>query len=156
MSKKIVKIVAICLVMAISMSLIAGCNNRERAVRNLLNRFQSASNEMDVSKMLDCINPTISEPIRVGLGLISLFTQTDTDEILDRIAGALTGDFGLDGSEFFSSIEIELLEVINEGRDIRAVTIVKFRLAGRNVEREAVFYFIERSNDLYISSFSFR
>lgn len=61
-----------------------------------------------MNAMLDCIDPDISGSVKKLTGLIGMFSDEDTDELLDSFAKVLFSELPKNSKEFFSSIKIKL------------------------------------------------
>ena len=155
MKKRIIKITTLILALIMMVGCLAGCGGTSKQVNNLLTEFEYACNTLDIDAMLNCIDPAVADPVKVGLSLYGLFAQKDQDETLDQIAQLLSGDSKLDGKEFFSSIKIEIKKVSTKGKSTRAETTIQYKLLGQNYKKDASFMCMKNSDKWYISSFYF-
>jgi len=155
MKKHIVKLISLCLASVLLFGCLSGCSGKKKKIDNLMTEFEYACNTLDVDAMLNCIDPSVSDVARLGLGLYGMFAQKDKDEILDQIAGLLSGDTGLDGNEFFSSVKIEVKKTDVKGEEAETETLLQYKLLGQNFKRDATFYCTKNADKWYISSFYF-
>lgn len=121
MKKIMRRAAAIILTAAVLLSLLAGCG-AQSDVKNSISEFESACQALDVKRMLECMNPTISKPI---LGALDLFGVEDTSGTLEQLAGALDlfGDAGQVTEELVQSIRIKPSNyVFNDAKDKCTVT----------------------------------
>ena len=83
--KKFKNFVALILIIVLSVSVCA-CGNQNNEIKTLTNNFENACNKLDMNAMLDCIDPDISESVKKLTGLIGMFSDKDTDDLLDSFA----------------------------------------------------------------------
>ena len=79
---KIKGIVIVMLIAALVLSL-CGCSNDKGEIENLMTEFEYSCNELDIDAMLDCIDPAISDKIKLATGIASMFTNKDSDELTE-------------------------------------------------------------------------
>ncbi len=152
--KTVIKsVVALTLVLAMCLTLV-GCNNDKKDINNLILEFEYACNTLDFDAVLNCIDPKISDNIRLAGGVIGMFTQTDTDEMFEKLSEYLLNDESIESSEFFSSISIDIQESEIDGENAVVSTKIKYKLADVEMEREADFYCIYYNEKWYISDFA--
>lgn len=148
----LIRTVAI-VVLAVMIFSLGGCGKADKEIENLMTEFEYACNTLDFDAVLNCINPKISDKIKLAAGLVGMFTETDTDEMFERLADYLSAD-EIGGTDFFSSIKIQVEEIDAEEDTAVVSAILTYELNGEQVERRATFdciYYIEK---WYISSFS--
>lgn len=106
MRKRKLRIVAIILVMAMLLGMLTGCGER-KAVREMLESFESACQSFDVAKIIEHIDPVISGPV---LGIAGLLGIEDTSGLLETVVDFLSifGDAGMEFEALLQSIEIEI------------------------------------------------
>lgn len=95
--------------------MLSGCGmSRKTECRELIEEFTRSCNEKDLKAMLNCINPTVSDPIKALLTLGNIVSGQEVDqyivEVMDSIIGDLEGsdetEEGLD-DQLISTIQIE-------------------------------------------------
>ena len=86
--KKFKNFVALILIIVLSVSVCA-CGNQNNEIKTLTKNFENSCNKLDMNAMLDCIDPDISESVKKLTGLIGMFSDKDTDELLDSFAKVL-------------------------------------------------------------------
>lgn len=144
-------VVSIVLLFAMIFSL-TSCNSSNKEVENLMYEFQYACNTLDFNAVLDCINPKISNKIKIAVGFVEKFTNTDTDVAFESISEYLLND-DLTETEFFSSIEIGVEDISIDDESAVVYATLTYQLDGEEFVRESTFncvYYIEK---WYISSF---
>lgn len=146
-------IVSVILALAMVCSL-TGCSKANEDIENLMTEFEYACNTLDIDAVLDCINPKVSDKIRLAVGVLGMFTETDSDEMFESLAAALAGESEVIGTEFFSSIKIEVNDIQAEKDTATVLTTLTYNLTGDDVVREATFSCIYYTEKWYISSFS--
>ena len=155
MNKNGIKLIAAGAILLLMLSCLFGCDAKSKEVESLLAEFEQACNTLDINAMLDCITPTVADPIKVGVSLYDLFVQQSDDKTLDQIAVVLSGDSKLDGNDFFSSVKIEVRSVKADGENMLAETDLSYTLLGQTYEKDAIFTCTMNSDKWYISGFKF-
>ncbi len=139
--------------MAVSL---CGCGNSKGEIENLMTEFEYSCNELDIDAMLDCIDPAISDKIKLATGIASMFTDKDSDELTEELVGMLTGDNSLNADDFFSSIKIETEDIKTKKETGTANAKVEYTIAGEKFKKEATFEYVYEMEKWYISSFSLK
>ena len=152
MRKIFVSVVAIVLSITMIFSL-TGCSGSNKEIENLMTEFEYACNTLDFDAVLNCINPKVSDKIKIAAGFVGMFTDTDTDEMFDSLADYLSSD-DVGGTDFFSSIKIEVKDISVEDEAATVSTILTYELNGEEVVRESTFKCIYYTEKWYISSFT--
>ena len=96
---------ALILIIVLTVSMCA-CGNKNNEIKTLTKNFENSCNKLDMNAMLDCIDPDVSGSIKKLTGLIGMFSDKDTDELLDSFAKVLFSELPENSKEFFSSIKI--------------------------------------------------
>lgn len=139
----------------IAMSL-CSCSSKKGEIENLMTEFEYSCNELDIDAMLGCIDPSISDKIKLATGIASMFTDKDSDEMIESLVGMLTGDSTLNAKDFFSSIKITTEDIKTKKETGTANAIVEYNIAGSNYKKEAVFEYVYKTEKWYISKFSLK
>lgn len=148
-------IIIVMLVVTLVLSL-CGCRNDKGEIENLMTEFEYSCNELGIDAMLDCIDPAISDKIKLATGIASMFTNKDSDELTEELVGMLTGDSSLNADDFFSSIKIETKEIKTKKETGTADAIVEYSIAGEKFKKEATFNYVYNMEKWYISSFNLK
>lgn len=152
MRKIFVSVVAIVISIAMIFSL-TGCSSSNKGIENLMTEFEYACNTLDFDAVLNCINPKVSDKIKIATGFVGMFTDTDTDEMFESLSDYLSSD-DIGGTDFFSSIKIEVKDISVEDEAATVAAILTYELNGEEVVRESTFNCIYYTEKWYISSFS--
>ena len=152
MRKIFVSVVAIVLSITMIFSL-TGCSGSNKEIENLMTEFEYACNTLDFDAVLNCINPKVSDKIKLAAGFVGMFTDTDTDEMFESLADYLSSD-DVGGTDFFSSIKIEVKDISIEDETAVVSAILTYELNGEEVVRESTFNCIYYTEKWYISSFT--
>lgn len=150
-----------CLMMVLVMMTfcVTGCGKKEqKECEIVLDEFEYACNELDADAILRCINPKISDPIKIGLAFVTNWTSMDTEDMVDEIAAALVGsldEMQLDATEMFQSMELETVDFESEDGYGALLSKVTFETMGVEVEKYVVFDMIHVDDQWYIDGFSF-
>ncbi len=152
MRKVFSSIVAMVLVLSMLLSL-TGCGGSSKEIENLMTEFEYACNTLDFDAVLNCINPKVSDKIKIAAGLIGMFTEKDTDDMFESLAEALSSD-DIGGTDFFSSIKIKVEDIKVEDETATVSTTLTYDFNGEEIVREATFNCVYYTEKWYISSFS--
>lgn len=152
MRKIFVSVITIVISIAMIFSL-TGCDNSNREIKDLMTEFEHACNTFDFDAVLDCINPKVSDKIKIAAGIVGVFTDIDTDKMFESLAEYLSND-NIGGADFFSSIKIEVKDISVEDDDATVSVTLTYELGGEKVVREATFNCIYYTEKWYISSFA--
>ena len=152
MRKTVISLMALLLSVTMVFSL-AGCSKSNKEIENLIAKFEQACNDLDFEEVLDCINPKISDKIKLAAGLVGMFTDTDTDEMFETLAKYLSSD-NLGGADFFSSIKIEVKDISVKDDSADVSVMLNYEVNGEEIAREATFKCIYYTEKWYVSSFT--
>ncbi len=130
-----------------------GCGNSNK-IKTLMKDFENACNKLDLNAMLECVNPEVAEGIKLAAGLMGMFSDKDSDELLDRLATILLKKAPENTHDFFGSIKIDVGSIEEEGDAAKAEAIVKYNISGEEYENETVFECILIEDEWYISDFN--
>ncbi len=153
MRKLIFSVMAVVLSVALMFSL-TGCKAGDnKDIKKVISEFESSCNTLDFDAVLDCINPKISDKVNLALGLVGMFSDTDKDELFEKLADFLSDD-DIKGAEFFSSVKIEVKDIIIEDKEATVSTIITYNINGDETTRESTFYCSYYIEDWYITAFT--
>ena len=152
MKKTLRAVVAFMLIVVMSLSLV-GCNNDKKDIENLMLEFEYACNTLDFDAVLNCIDPKISDNIKLASGLLGMFTETDTDAMFEELSDYLLDSTEVGGTSFFETIKIEIEEIDMDGDVAYVTTSLKFNVTGEEMERVATFGCIYYTEEWYIADF---
>ena len=150
MRKIFVSVMTIVLSIAMIFSL-TGCSGSNKEIENLMTEFEYACNTLDFDAVLNCINPKVSDKIKIAAGFVGMFT--DTDEMFESLADYLSSD-DIGGTDFFSSIKIDVKDISVEDESATVAATLTYELNGEEVVRESTFNCIYYTEKWYISSFT--
>ena len=110
--KKIKSLSTLFLIIALSVSMCA-CGGQNNEIKTLTRNFENSCNKLDMNAMLDCIDPEVSGSVKKLTGLIGMFSDKDTDELLDSFAKVLFSEMPENSKDFFSlNTNFSLLAII--------------------------------------------
>lgn len=150
------KRIVIMMLMATMLLSLCGCGNNKAKIENLMTEFEYSCNELDIDAMLNCIDPAISDKIKLATGIVGMFTDKDSDDLTEELVGMLTGEETLNANDFFSSIRIEAAEIKTKKETGICEAVVEYSLAGEKFKKNAEFEFINNMDKWYISSFKLK
>ena len=142
---------ALILIIALSITMCA-CGNQNNEIKTLTNNFENSCNKLDMNAMLDCIDPDISGSVKKLTGLIGMFSDKDTDELLDSFAKVLFSELPENSKEFFSSIKIKLDNIEIEEDNASASAEITYEILGEDNKSNATFEYIRIDEKWYISN----
>ena len=140
----------------IATMVLCGCSNDKGEIENLMTEFEYSCNELDINAIFNCIDPAISDKIRLATGIAGIFKDKDSDELTEGLVGTLTGDDYLNADDFFSSIKIETKDIKTKKETGTANAIVEYNVAGEKFKKEATFDYVYNMDKWYISSFKLK
>ena len=149
--KKIKSLSALFLIIALSVSLCA-CGNQNNEIKTLTKNFENSCNKLDMNAMLDCIDPEVSGSVKKLTGLIGMFSDKDTDELLDSFAKVLFSELPENSQEFFSSIKIKLDNIEIEEDSASASAEITYEISGEDNKSNANFEYTRVDEKWYISN----
>lgn len=142
---------ALILIIALSVSICA-CGSQNNEIKTLTNNFENSCNKLDMNAMLDCIDPEISGSVKKLTGLIGMFSDKDTDELLDSFAKVLFSELPENSKEFFSSIKIKLDNIEIEEDSASASAEITYEISGEDNKSNANFEYTRIDEKWYISN----
>lgn len=155
MRKSVRNIALFVLLFALVLGMTA-CGSKTGEIKNLTADFEKACNELDLNAMLDCINPAVADGVKLATGFVGMFTDKDTDEVLDGVASLLLDEAPDDAKAFFSSIKITTKEIEVDGENATATATIEYTVSGEDYDEEAVFQYLYTDEQWYISDLSFQ
>ena len=138
MKKSLLRAGALVLAVAMLAVLLTGCTNSK--VNKLMDKFETACTELDAETMLDCLDPSISKPIK---SILNLFGADDVNGIAEEIFKVLDIiDFeGQSPSEVLATLKIKPeAHVYNEAKDECKVTAVLSYTIGEETKSHTVVF----------------
>lgn len=133
-----------------------GCTSKASQIKDTLSEFEYACRNLDVDAMLKCIDPDVSDPIRLGMAVFSTITGTDYEDIVDVLfANISEGEFGtsFDAKDFLSTISVSDVKVKTKKNTATVTCKISFELAGEQFERDAAIDMGKRDDKWYITYF---
>lgn len=156
MNRKKIRMLS-CVLVLLVISSLTSCSKtdvQKESIKQTLVNFQSACNNADIDGMVDCINPTISKPIQVGMALISTLSGDAYDEMLEEISTNIADSvFGQDygGMDFLKSISFSDMKItVNKDKATVECTI-QYKIAGELFDNYTTINMIKKDDDWYIS-----
>ena len=151
MVKKFKIFAALILIIVLSVSMCA-CDTQNNEIKTLTKNFENSCNKLDMNAMLDCIEPDISGSVKKLTGLIGMFSDKDTDELLDSFAKVLFSELPENSKEFFSSIKIKLDNIEIDEDSASATAEITYEISGEDNTSNANFEYARIDEKWYISN----
>lgn len=145
------KCAALILIIVLTISMCA-CGNQNNEIKTLTKNFENSCNKLDMNAMLDCIDPDISGNVKKLTGLIGMFSDKDTDELLDSFAKVLFSELPENSKEFFSSIKIKLDNIETDEDSASATAEITYEISGEDNKSNANFEYTRIDEKWYISN----
>ena len=151
MLKSLKNIIIFALLFALVLG-VSACGNQNNEIKTLTNNFENSCNKLDMNAMLDCIDPDISGSVKKLTGLIGMFSDKDTDELLDSFAKVLFSELPENSKEFFSSIKIKLDNIETDEDSASATAEITYEISGEDNKSNANFEYTRIDEKWYISN----
>lgn len=148
-----------CLILVAVMTLVmllTACGNGKSEIESVTADFEKACNDVDLNAMLDCIDPTIASGLKFATGLAGMFSDKDTDELLDELSKLIFDNIPDKTEEFFSSIDISVDNISVDGETATADAVIKYEMSGEKYSNNAVFTYTMTDNAWYILSLNLK
>lgn len=145
------RIISVILLVVLSITVCA-CSTQESEIKTLTKQFENSCNKLDLNAMLDCIDPDVSGSVKKLTSLIGMFSDKDTDELLDNLASVLFTELPENTKEFFSSIKINIDDVEIEEEKAFASAEIIYDISGEENKTNANFDYICIDKKWYISN----
>ena len=149
---KIFKMCAALILIIVLIVSMCACGNQNNEIKTLTQIFENSCNKLDMNAMLDCIDPDISGSVKKLTGLIGMFSDKDTDELLDSFAKVLFSELPENSKEFFSSIKIKLDNIEIEEDSASASAEITYEISGEDNKTNANFEYVCIDEKWYISN----
>lgn len=154
--KKVLRyLVTIMLIVTMTIGM-TGCTSNASQIKDTLSEFEYAARNLDVNAMLKCIDPDVSDPIRLGLALVSTFSDADYEDLVDGLFDNLgASEFGssFNAEDFLSTISVSDAKLKTKKHRGVVTCKINFELAGEQFTRDATIEMIEKDDKWYIASF---
>ena len=154
MKKRMMRIVALALTLILMISLLTGC--AKSGVKEVIGKFEAACVAVDAEAMLDCMDPSVTKPIR---SILDLFGPDNLNGIVSDIFKVV--DFinfeGTDPEDVLATVKIEPdTYTFNDAKDECKVTaVVTYIVDGTEKSQVAIFDCIMVDEVWYIASADF-
>ena len=146
--------VALILTVLMLVTLFCGCESAENRndIKDLIAKFETSCNQMDINGMLDCINPDVAAVAKAAVGLVGMFANADTDAVLEKLSGLIMNDTSLSGKEFFSSLKIKVGKITVEEDTASVEAVITYTVSGEEKQSETVIECTKRTDNWYIKN----
>ena len=148
--KKLIAVV----VTAVMMLSLCACSSNATEIRDTMNEFQYACQNLDIDAMLNCIDPDVAQPIQAGIASYSVATGKDSEDVLDEVVDQIFGS-EYDPEEFLSTIEATDVKPKVKKNTATIDCTLSFEIGGQTFERDSRFTMTKKNDKWYISDFEF-
>lgn len=153
--RKTARIIALLLLTAALLSCFSGCATKASKIKDTLSEFEYACRTLDVDAILDVIDPSVADPIRLTIAILSSAAGQDYEDVTDGILEELIyGVFGedYDPDEFLSTLSISDAKVETTETGAVVTCLVNFEIAGERFEQFSTIVMREVNEKWYIAS----
>ena len=135
---------------------LTGCGAGKEC-KAVVDKFETACNQLDVNGILECINPTVAKPIQTGLNFISGIVQKGSEELINLIGEALvkSDSEGVDTSEMFASMDIVVKNCKIDDDTAVVQAEITFMAFEKELTKFAEFEMVQKEEAWYINGFQF-
>lgn len=144
----------VCLLIIGMLFSLSACSSGEEEIQATLTDFVRACQDLDVKAMLKCIDPAIARPVSNGLSLVGLFTDIDSENLIEDVFDLLF-DKDVDPSEFLSGIQFSNLKIEQDGDEAIVKCILTAEISGEQLEYKTEIDMIQEEDHWYISNVRF-
>ena len=108
--KKTVTVIVSVLLIAAMMFSFAGCGAKGK-VKATIKDFQKACNELDIEAAINCLDPSVSNLLNLGAGLLGALTGADAESMFDSLSSILASTAESFGADSFKTLKIKVKDV---------------------------------------------
>lgn len=130
---------------------VSACSSKNNEVETLTNNFENSCNKLDVNAMLDCIDPGVSDKIKKITGFVGLFSDKDTDELIESFASMIFSGLPENSKEFLSSIKLITKDIAIEEETATATATIEYSISGEKYSKEATLEYMNIDGKWYIA-----
>lgn len=131
---------------------LTSCESENDKISNLIAKFETACNSLDVNNIIDCIHPDITNKIKVALGLVGVLTGQDNDEMLGAISAAIIDNGIVDADNFFTSIKIKVKDINTDSANGEVKAYISYRIGTEEITSDSKFICSKYDDKWYIKS----
>lgn len=154
MKNNIRRILVIATVVIMSLGIV-GCGSDKSEIKDTLTAFETACKSMDINGILKCIDPKVSDPIRLGMAIFSSFSDTDYDEFVETVMDAIIDsgelDSRIDPYTFLNTLSFTEVKMKPEKNIATGTCKINFEVNGEKFSRDAEIEMIKKDEKWYIS-----
>ena len=130
------------------------CQTKRSAIKERLIEFADACRNLDQDRILDCIDPDISQPIKAGLLIYGASTGEDKDLLLQEIVAELFGE-NFNAEDLLSQMSIEKVKIKPKRKTAKVFCTLKFKIDGEEFKKKTRIDMIKADDEWYISGIEF-
>lgn len=148
------QILAVATAVAMAVALLSGCGSDKSDIKDTLNEFEYACHTLDVKAILSCIDPSISDPIRLGLAVYTGVAGKDyedfAEDALDNLVAVVFGE-DLDAEDYLSKITISDEKVKVDKKTAKVTCKLNFEVNGEKFEHPATIKMLLNDDKWYVA-----
>lgn len=150
--KRVISVVLITVMFIFFVMPLTSCESENDKISNLIARFETACNSLDVNTIIDCIHPDITNKIKTALGLVGVLTGQDNDEMLGAISAAIIGNGIVDADNFFASIKVKVKEINADSTNGEVKAYISYKIGTEEITSDTKFVCSKYDDKWYIIS----
>lgn len=147
--KKAKRVVAVLMVCAIVLSLCA-CSSDKNEIQMTVDKFESSCKSMNISQILNCIDPSVGQPVKVALAVLNAATGQDTSGLLKNLV-SIVFNTDLNAEDLLKSLDIKDCEIKISGKNAVVDCKIGFEVAGVDFTQSAKINMVKKDDEWYIS-----
>ena len=128
--------------------------NDKETVEQMIERCNTACNDVDLAGILDCVSPQVAGPLRMGLNIAGSLGGKSDEELLNAILDFLGADIAGNSEEICQTLEIDVVSVDTKGDAAEVGVTFSFTQDGKDYTGETNVTCIFIDGRWYISKFS--
>lgn len=147
------------LFLTLTITACGGKDENVQKIESLISELQYACNNLDVDQLLECIDPNISDPIRLGMSFLGNSSGLSKEEMVEALFDEIGGNsyqVQENPSDFLSTLKINVMNIEVEGDEAMVQAEVSFTVNGEEFDRETYFYCVKELDNWYVADFQFK
>ena len=159
MKNRLVKKSIILLLVCTMVLSLCSCIGSKKEIQNVIDEFEYSCQNLDIDAMLNCIDPSVAQPIRALILAARLLTGTDAEDAMeDAMDMAINTVFGEDyeSEEFLKGLSIEDEKISVKRKTATVECKIVFEIAGESFSQNTTIKMKNKDDTWYISGINLR
>lgn len=159
MKNKLAKKMVTLFLVFIMICSVCACSGSKDEIQNVIDEFEYSCQNLDIDAMLNCIDPSVAQPIRALILAASLLTGTDaedaTEDAMDMAVNTVFGE-SYEPREFLKGLSIEDEKISVKTKNATVDCKIVFEIAGERFNQNTTIKLKNKDDAWYISGISLR